>query len=274
MVEVRYRGSFGDNLFQYCFGRLLAERWGHQLKALPLPHFPVTAESVDGRKYLSPFLSWSGMAVEERQLGMLLRDREMAAPVRGRLILYGWFQRWEYYRGHKSSLRRWLQTAPPAEPAEPGDLAICLRTRRPEAWNEAGIHSGRAPQWKKPAPSLESIRRLVESTSHERLVLLTDSAMGESTAALKDLKPVLRNIDSFHSWNWLRSCRRMAITVCHPADWWAAMLSDAEEIYAMDPWPANSRINCKGPFGCGWAGGRPLGRPELRVMEPRWKYDW
>lgn len=96
MVEVRYRGSFGDNLFQYCFGRLLAERWGHQLKALPLPHFPATAESVQSVKYLSPFLSWSGMAVEERQLGMLLATVRWRVP-RGGLVLYGWFQRWEYF---------------------------------------------------------------------------------------------------------------------------------------------------------------------------------
>lgn len=273
MVEVRYRGSFGDNLFQYCFGRLLAERWGHRLSALPLPRFPNTAESVPGRTYLSPLQSWSGLAVEERQLGMLLREREMTTPVRGRLVLYGWFQRWEYYRGHETALRRWLATAPPEESAAPGDLAFCLRSRRPEAWYEGGMHSGQPPAWKVSAPSMESLCRLAQSTPHDRLILLTDSPL-RASGELGDFKPVVKNLDSFASWNWLRTCRRMAITVCHPAEWWAAMLSDAEEIFALDPWPANTRSSCAGPYGCGWMGGRPLGRPELRVNEPRWKYDW
>jgi hypothetical protein len=274
MVEVRYRGSFGDNLFQYCFGRLLAERWGYELRALPLPHFPNTAEPVSGHCCLTPFHSWSGIAAEERQLGMLLRGREMTAPLQGRLVLFGWFHRWEYYRGHEAKLRHWLETAPPTERARPGDLAICLRHRRPEAWEEPGIHAGHAPKWGVPAPSVEAIRRLVESTPHERLVLLTDAPLSPTVKELSRLNPVLRNIHCFSSWNWLRTCRRMAITVSHPAEWWAAQLSSAEEIYALDPWPADKQAHCGGPYGCGWVGGRPLGRPELRVTEPRWKYDW
>jgi len=274
MVEVRYRGSFGDNLFQYCFGRLLAERWGYELSALPLPHFPATAEPVTGRRFLSPFLSWSGMAAEERQLGMLLRDRHMAEPVRGRLVLYGWFQRWEYYRAHQDAVRRWLAVEAPAHPAEEGDFAICLRTRRPESWEEPGIHPGKAPRWRKPIPSTELILRLAERVPHRRLVLLTDDPPGEAAAALMHLKPEVRNIDSFASWNWLRTCRRMALTVCHPAEWWAAWLSEAEEIYAVDPWPSHRQPDCQGPYGCGWLTGRPLARPALRVTEPHWIYEW
>jgi hypothetical protein len=275
MVEVRYRGSFGDNLFQYCFGRLLAERWGCELNALPLPHFPGTAEPVKGRRYLSPFHSWSGMAVEERQLGMLLREREMAEPVRARMVLYGWFHRWEYYRGHEKTIRRWLATAPPPQPAEEGDIAVCIRNRRPESWEEPGIHSGYAPKWKnRPIPFPAKVLLLLERLQWKRLVVLTDSTQGEAVQALRHLDPVVINIDSFASWNWLRTFPRMVLTVCHPAEWWAAWLSDAREIYAVDPWPSNVKNNCAGAYGCGWLRGRPLGRPNLHVNEPRWIYDW
>jgi hypothetical protein len=274
MVEVRYRGSFGDNLFQYCFGRLLAERWGFELNALPLPRFPGTAEPVRGRRFLSPFRSWSGMAAEERQLGLLLRGRELETPLRGRLVLYGWFHRWEYYRDHETAIRQWLAVDPPDEPAGDGDFAVCLRTRRPESWNEPGIHPGRAPAWRVPVPSPDNILRLAERVPHRRLVLLTDAPQSPAAAALSELRPVVRPIDSFASWNWLRTCRRMALTICHPGEWWAAWLSNAEEIYAVDPWPANKRARCDGPYGCGWLRGRPLARPSLRVTDTRWIYDW
>lgn len=274
MVEVRYRGSFGDNLFQYCFGRLLAERWGYELNALPLPWFPATAERVAGRRYLSPFLSWSGMAAEERQLGMLLRAREMAEPARGRLVLYGWFHRWEYYREHEAKIRRWLAVDNHGTPADDGDLVVCLRTQRPESWNEPGIHPGRAPSWAMAIPSADSIERLVKRVPHQRLVLLADVPHSRAVAALQHLNPLVMQADSIASWNWLRTCRRMIVNVCHPSDWWAAWLSDAAEIYAVDPWPANRKSHCAGPYGCGWLRGRPLARPNLRVNEPRWIYDW
>ncbi len=274
MVEVRYRGSFGDNLFQYCFGRLLAERWGHELTALPLPHFPATAEKVSGRRFLSPFRAWSGMAAEDMQNGILVRGHHLEEPVAARLVLYGWFHRWEYFRGRETDIRRWLATAPPEKPAGEGDLAVCLRTRRPESWHEPGIYSGRAPQWSQTLPLREKLVPLLQRVPHSRLVLLTDAPHGAEVAALAEFKPVVMPAESIAAWKFLRTCRRMVISVCHPADWWAAWLSGAGEIYALDPWPTRKQSHCEGDYGCGWLNGRPLGRPDLRVTEPRWIYDW
>lgn len=274
MVEVRYRGSFGDNLFQYCFARLLAEHWGHELRALPLPHFPVTAEPVSGRRFLSPFQSWGGAAAEERQLGTLLRGENLTQPVHGRLVLFGWFQRWEYYRDHAEKLRRWMATAAPEKPAEPDEFAVCIRTRRPESWDEPGIHSGRAPAWKRTVPQSATLQRLLDRVPHQRLVVLTDAPECDEVQALRPRNPRIIHADSFASWNWLRTCRRMMIPIVHPADCWAAFLSSAEEIYALDPWPAGKASDCSGPYGCGWLNGRPLARPNLRIEEPRYRYDW
>ncbi len=274
MVEVRYRGTFGDNLFQYCFGRILAERWGHRLHALPLPRFPATAEQVDGRCCLAPFISWGGMAAEERQLGTLLRGEQMTQPVHARLVLFGWFHRWEYYRSSADRIRTWLSTEPPAEPAGPDDFAVVIRTSRPESWHEPGIHAGRAPAWPRTIPNSADLARLLELAPHRRLTVLTDNANCAEVAALRERRPRILAADSFAAWNWLRTCRRMALTLCHPSDWWAAFLSSAEEIYALDPFTSRKQSHCAGPYGCGWIGGRPLARPELFVNEARYRYDW
>lgn len=274
MVEVRYRGSFAENMFQYCFGRLLAERWGHELDAFPLPHFPATGESVPGRRFLSPFRSWGGMAAEERQLSVLMRGENLTRPVHGRLVLFGWFQRWEYYRGHEDSLRRWLATAPPEAPADEDDFAICIHTHRPASWDEPGIHSGHAPKWRRSVPAQEDIARLLDKVPHRRLTILTDAPHCAEVEELRSRNPRIMAAGSFAAWNWLRTCRRMAVVICHPLDWWAAFLSEAPEIYALDPWSTRGQSPCLGPYGCGWSGGRPLARPDLSIPDPRYIYDW
>jgi hypothetical protein len=274
MVEVRYRGTFGDNLFQYCFGRILAEQWGHELHALPLPWFPATAEKVGGRKFLAPFISWGGMAAEERQLGTLLRGEQMAPPVHARLVLFGWFHRWEYYRSRADDIRRWLAADPPPQPAEPEDFAVCIRASRPETWEEPGIHSGRAPVWKLTIPGTGDLNRLLDRVPHRRLTVLTDAPDCPEVRALRSRNARVLPADSLASWHWLRTCRRMALTLCHASDWWAAFLSSAEEIYALDPFTPRKQSHCAGPYGCGWMGGRPLARPDLFVNESRYHYDW
>jgi hypothetical protein len=274
MVEVRYRGSFAENLFQYSFGRLLAERWGHELNALPLPHFPATAEPVKGRRFLSPFFSWGGMAAEERQLSTLMRGENLTQPVHGRLVLFGWFQRWEYYRGHEEELRRWLAVEQHPDPAGEDDFAICIRTRRPESWQEPGIHPGRAPAWKRPLPNGEDVARILDRVPHRRLTVLTNDPLCDEVRALRDRKPRILPADGFDAWNWLRTCPRMAVVLCHPSDWWAAFLSNAREIYALNPWSSRRRVHCTGPYGCGWLGGRPLAQPDLHMPDPRYIYEW
>ena len=205
---------------------------------------------------------------------MLLRGPQISEPVRARMVLYGWFQRWEYYRGHEETIRRWLVTDAHSEPAGENDLAVCLRTRRPESWEEPGIHPGRAPRWKKPVPDPDLLTGLLGRLSFDRLVLFTDDFHCEAVQKLAPFNPVTANIDSFASWRWLRTFPRMVLPLCHPADWWAAWLSDPREIYAVDPWPSRVKNQCAGIYGCGWLGGRPLARPDLRVNEPRWIYEW
>ena len=45
MIDVKYNGGLGNNLFQYCFGRILAERLGYALAAPPIPGFAGTYDT-------------------------------------------------------------------------------------------------------------------------------------------------------------------------------------------------------------------------------------
>ena len=90
MIEVRYEGRLGNNLFQYCLGRILAEKKHYELKADPIPGFPGTCTAVHGCSFETPAVCLSGHKLD---FNRLIHDKEPA-----RIILEGLFQNYEYYR--------------------------------------------------------------------------------------------------------------------------------------------------------------------------------
>jgi hypothetical protein len=104
MIDVRYKARLGNNLFQYCFGRILAEGLGFELRAAPIDGFPNTSQHVAGARHQSPEVVLTGQLVD---VDAILRDRHPR-----KIVLDGWFQRYEYYRPHRDRIRRWLTFAP------------------------------------------------------------------------------------------------------------------------------------------------------------------
>jgi hypothetical protein len=100
MIEVRYKARLGNNMFQYCLGRILAEELGFALKADLLPGFPNTMDAVDGERHDRPECTLNGQQID---LGAMLSDRSPR-----RVVLDGWFQRHEYYRPYREKIRKWL----------------------------------------------------------------------------------------------------------------------------------------------------------------------
>jgi hypothetical protein len=100
MIEVLYRGRLGNNLFQYCLGRIFAEEFGLQLQAQPIPGFPNTADRVSGEQIEAPTQLLAGHRID---LAAIFADR-----TKRKIILDGWFQRHEYYRQYREKIRHWL----------------------------------------------------------------------------------------------------------------------------------------------------------------------
>jgi len=119
MVEIRYRDRLGNNLFQYCMGRMLAEGLGFALHADPISGFPNTRTSVGGARYEAPEQVLGGNRID---LGGILADRSAR-----RVILHGWFQRWEYYRSHRERIRHWLAFDPSLASVPRAAVAVHVR---------------------------------------------------------------------------------------------------------------------------------------------------
>lgn len=104
LIEVRYKGRLGNNLFQYCLGRILAEELGFALLAEPIPGFLNTAQSVNGVRVEGPEKHFTGHRID---LAEIFADRRPR-----RIVLDGWFQRHEYYRPYRAKICEWLRFDP------------------------------------------------------------------------------------------------------------------------------------------------------------------
>lgn len=125
MIEVHYnkftyKALFGNNMFQYCLGRILAEQLGFALEAEAIPGFPNTAQRVKGASWDTPVQTLSGHIVD---VAGVMADRSPR-----KIQLHGWFQRHEYYRPHREKIRQWLAFDPAIrQPDEIPDVVVHVR---------------------------------------------------------------------------------------------------------------------------------------------------
>jgi hypothetical protein len=94
----------GNMMFQYCLGRILAEELGFGLLAEALPGFSNTSQKIDGLLVQDPVQVLTGQKIDLTQIRDDLSPR--------RIILDGWFQRYEYYRPWRRKIRKWLKIDP------------------------------------------------------------------------------------------------------------------------------------------------------------------
>jgi hypothetical protein len=104
MIEVRYKGRLGNNMFQYCLGRILAEELGFGLVAESLPGFPNTRQKIDGLLIQDPL-----QILTEYKINW---DRIRTDRSQRRIVVDDWFQRYEYYRPWRQKIQQWLAIDP------------------------------------------------------------------------------------------------------------------------------------------------------------------
>ena len=127
MISLRRRDNIGNCLFEYCFARVLAERFGYRLEAVPLGGFPGTRTLVAGEEVLGPMALWNGVWPFDGYSGRPIAQAELYQAPGARITLGGSFQRFDLIADRCDKIRNdWLRLENP-EPLRPaGDLAVCL----------------------------------------------------------------------------------------------------------------------------------------------------
>ncbi len=221
MVRVLYQGRLGNNMFQYAFGRLLAERLGYALSGevrenystFPLP-FPNTWGPVKGLSFMEPVerINWQRVDLDS-----------VAANSAERLIeLDGYFQWADYYAPHCASIRQWFM--PTEETVAymdakyrgvgPDDLLLYVRL------GDYGANS-LSPQF-----YLDIIERIGPS----RVFIATDSLESGYFQAFRPFSPTFIGGISLEDLLVARYFKRVVLS-CSAFSWWASFLADCEEIH-------------------------------------------
>lgn len=241
MVEVIYDGNLGNNLFQYCFGRILAEKLGYCLNAQPISGFPGTYDRVSGHD-------------NNGARKVIVRGQKVDAEIfrphgpPRHIVLTGYFQRAEYYIDHQTEIRRWLRLPKQTfDRVSPTDLVM-------------GVRRGRdyIPQHGLPLSFYEDALRLC---SYDNLFICTNDASDRFVQYLASkYGATVRPPNPLDNFAFIGQFRHIIISNSTFL-WWAAFLSDANQIIV--PRPQNGF----------WSQNDPVSRDiQLEIADERYHY--
>ncbi len=216
MVEVQYLGQLGNRLFQYCFGRILAENLNFELKADPIPHFPNTKSKISAHNYSE----YPTQLIKSQKVNLdsILKDK-----TKRKIVLNEFFQRYEYYKPYKDVIRNnWLVTdMQPKDKIGEGDIVVCVR-------RSDYITEGHALPF-------SYFEEALSMTGYDRLFICTDVPRDPFVMKFKrKYNAIIRIADKFDDFEFIKSANKIIISNSS-FHWWAAFLSNAKKIYAPIP---------------------------------------
>lgn len=240
MVEVHYIGRLGNNLFQYCFGRILAERLGYKLCAKPILHFPGTYARIEGASCSHPEEHLSDQMID---LNTVLDDKTDR-----KIVLSGFFQRFEYYKDYQEQIRNvWLNTGAEEEKVGRDDLVVCVRRTD---YTVIG--------WDLP---FSYYQEAIERMDFERLYICADDKKDPWLKHFEKYRPILSDRNAMDDFNFISSFDKI-ICANSTFHWWATFLSNASQI--IMPIPARG---CWSPCEI-----YPIVHIDLRIDLPNYQY--
>lgn len=218
MVRVDYIGTLGNKLWQYCVGRILAEKYGLKLQTKAIDGFENTKQEVNGNvgtNYVE--------AIETHNLPPI--DQNSNAYLRG------YFCKYKHIRQYKEKVKEWLHLPKFQKDFDDSDELV-LTIRR--GWNGWPI---------KLCPNVKFyIDFIKKNPQFKKITLCTDSF---DDNYFDELNPYIDNFikeSPIEQFRYIMSSKNILLS-SSTFSWWAAFLSDAKTIYY--PW-FGDLIPCKG----------------------------
>jgi hypothetical protein len=223
VVRVRYRGRLGNQLFEYAFGRALAESLGAELVAPTIAGFP----NAKSKRFTLSAMRRSSALLE----GHWVEPEKLAALKSARkIVLDGYFQRYEYVRALRPQIREWFRRG---STTPLSDDSLTIHVRSGDIWEMKGsLSRPRCPPHPSyPALPVSYYREIIESRPWKAAYLLCEKPDDPVAGCLLDRGDVaFVGKDPLSDFDFLRSSRNIVLSVSTFA-WWAAWLSDASRIY-------------------------------------------
>jgi len=248
MIIVNYLGQLGNNLFQYAFGRILAEELNYKMFCKQIPDFPNAIPTTPGMVHMYPEKEIPGHIVD---VPSLTTERRLDQ----KLVLSGFFQRYEYYKNHKEKIKEWFKLERKDIGQTENDIIMHIRLG-----DNVSTFADNNPFIMPP----EYYEKALENTTFDKLYICTDSPDHDFVKKFSKYNPVITGQSAINDFKILGSFNKIIMSQS-TFSWWAAWLSDATEIYTPVPQPGNNKLINE------WS----IGRPDIATFvddEPRYKY--
>src|ERR1035437_3016546 len=242
-VEAQLIGDLGNNLFQYAIARIISERHGFELNCHRVdlsPHslmwrlgmrsgtqladagdaFPNAPLHIPGMRHHTPQVSfdivnnpvWNGHSLDLKE--------QLDDPRPRQLLLAGYFQRYEYVRMHRDTLKQWFKPVGVKALISPSANDVLVSVRRGVDFRLHGWTL--SPTFYQNA--LSGLRNV------GRVYMVGTGIDREISNGLSAFEPTIIETSPVEQLALMLCFNRIILANC-PFAWWGGFLSDATELY-------------------------------------------
>jgi hypothetical protein len=226
MISIEYKGRLGNNIYQYCFGRILAKKFNTGLSCESLP-FKNTI-GFGGNSHQNT-VNLSGHVVDIESLDPNVNYN-----------LVGYYQRYEYYKDHKNEIKEWLEIDEGYRKPGENDLVVHVRGGDLYRWKRSDeVHSQQIPI------SVQQYLSIINTIKFEKIFYVTEFIDDEITQKLNQIVPgEIINQSVLEDFYFISKAKKIIMSHSSLA-WWASWVSDASEIHCplIGFWHPNSNRN-------------------------------
>ena len=241
MIKIKYNGRLGNNLFQYSFGRILAFEKNYFLSANDIPGFVNTGDCYYSNKKLPIKHTLSNHKI----------DFDSILNLNDGILLNGHFERFEYFQNYKDKIKNWLYTPRPSkkilEKYKITNKSCIIHLRMDDVWKkQIGINSKQAE------------KMLTNISNFDKLYICSDQIKNKNCQYFKKkYNAIMIKENVIETYKLIKEFKKIVLSPS-TFSWWAAWLSDANEI--VIPW---------GKSGIRWSDewNNRKGGPDLRVFD-------
>lgn len=223
MILVDNLCHLGNLMFQYSFARILAEKMNYKMILRPADelsqkHFEeklmnnfINAIPIEGR-VIQDFIF-----ITNDNFRYDMNNILKYSGIKG-IHLHGWFQRKHYYIDYLEKIKEWFWLAESQNDYKITEKDIVLHVRRGDF--RGTIHSIK----------MSFYQNILDNLSFDRVFICGDEFDEEVVQSLTKYNPIYFHISTIEDLRFIKSFNRIIMSNSTYA-WWAAMLSNAKEIY-------------------------------------------